>query len=199
MPAALILASGSEARQTLLTNAGVVYRSEIPRIDEQNITAALLAEGTTPRDIADRLAEMKATKIAAKHPADWVIGCDQTGDFDGHLMGKPDSPEQAADRLWAMRGKRHSLYSAVVVYHDNAPVWRHIGQVRLTMRAFSRDFLDAYVDRNWDAIRHCAGAYQLEHEGVRLFSRVEGDYFTVLGLPLVELLSYLTLRGVLEE
>ena len=98
-----------------------------------------------------------------------------------------------------MRGQRHSLLSAAVVYEDMKPVWRHIGQVRLVMRDASDDYIEDYVARNWDSIRHSVGGYKLEEEGVRLMSRIDGDYFTVLGLPLVELLSYLTLRGTLPK
>lgn len=198
MTVPLVLASGSAIRAQLLENAGLRFRVEVPRVDEDAIRRALIAEDAAPRDIADTLAEMKARKISEKTPGALVIGCDQVLDFEGALISKPDSPEAALDQLKAMRGKRHKLLSAVVVYHDGAPVWRHVGQVRLTMRDATDAYLSGYVARNWDSIRHSVGGYKLEEEGVRLFTAIDGDYFTVLGMPLLELLSFLTTWGAIE-
>ncbi|CUH64991.1 Maf-like protein YceF [Thalassovita gelatinovora] len=195
----LILASGSEIRQNLLRNANVPFRIEKPRIDEEMVKASLLAEDAKPRDIADTLAEMKALKISEKFPDALVIGCDQVLDFNGLSLSKPSSKQDACTQLQQLRGERHMLLSAAVICQAGKPIWRHIGQVRLRMRDFSDDFLDGYLDRNWPEIGYCVGGYKLEEEGVRLFSRVDGDYFTVLGLPLLELLSYLTLRGELQQ
>ncbi len=197
MPKPLILASGSTTRATMLRQAGVEFEILAPKIDEDAIKAALLAENAKPRDIADALAEAKARKIAAKHPDAMVIGSDQVLDFDGTLLSKPKSPEDALAQLKTMRSNRHHLYSAAVIYDDAKPVWRHVGQVRLYMRDASDDWLADYVTRNWPSIQHSVGAYKLEEEGVRLFTRIEGDHFNVLGMPLLELLSYLTLRGTL--
>lgn len=169
------------------------------RVDEEMMRDALLAEDAPPRDIADALAEMKARKISEKNPAALVIGCDQVLSFERQLLSKPTSPEDARNQLAQMRGKRHELLSAAVICEAGKPVWRHVGLVRMMMHQVSDAYLDDYIDRNWDSIRHSVGAYKLEEEGVRLFSRIDGDYFTVLGLPLLDLLSYLGLRGVLAQ
>lgn len=198
MPERIILASGSQTRANLLAAAGVTFQTDIPRVDEDSVKAAMLEDGAPPRDIADKLAELKAHKVAGRHGEALVIGCDQVGAVKGRLLGKPTTPDDARDQLRAMRGERHSLISAVVIVENGQPVWRHVGVVRLQVRDFSDAFLDGYIERNWESIRHSAGCYKLEEEGVRLFSRIEGDYFTVLGLPLVELLSYLMLRGELQ-
>ncbi|MEP1962700.1 Maf family protein [Tateyamaria sp.] len=194
----LILASGSQIRAQLLRNAGVAFDVQVARVDEESIKESMIAEAALPRDIADALAEMKARKVADKHPEAMVIGCDQVLAFDKSILSKPSSPEEAAEQLRMMRGQRHMLLSAAVIYHQGKPIWRHIGQVRLRMRDVSDGYLDGYISRNWDDIRHSVGAYQLENEGVRLFHSIEGDYFHVLGMPLLELLAFLTLRGVIE-
>lgn len=194
----IVLASSSEIRAQLLKNAGVTFDVVPARVDEEGFRDAMLATDTSAREVADGLAEMKAQKISAKRPDDLVIGCDQVLNFQGQLISKPDSPDAAIAQLQKMRGQRHELLSAAVICENGKPIWRHVGAVRLMMRAFSDDYLDAYVQRNWDSIQHSVGAYKLEEEGVRLFSQIQGDYFTVLGLPLLELLSYLTLRGDLD-
>lgn len=194
----MLLASGSEIRAQMLRNAGVVFDVQVARVDEDAIKASLLADGAPPRDIADALAEAKARKISDKTGA-MVLGCDQVLDFQGQLLSKPKTPQDALDQLRSLRGQRHMLLSAAVIYDEGKPVWRHVGQVRLLMRDASDAYLEGYVARNWESVRDAVGAYKLEEEGVRLFTRIDGDYFNVLGMPLLEVLAYLTLRGVLES
>ena len=194
----IVLASGSAIRGQMLSNAGIAFEAIVPRVDEEMIKIALQAEKATPRDIADALAETKARKIGGKHPDKLVIGCDQVLDFDGQILSKPQTPVEAKEQLKALRGKRHCLLSAVVVYHELEPLWRHVGQVRLYMRDISDSYLNEYVERNWPSLQSSVGGYKLEEEGVRLFSRIEGDYFTILGLPLIEMINYLTASGDLK-
>ncbi|WP_170411131.1 Maf family protein [Ruegeria arenilitoris] len=199
MSVPIILASGSSIRAQLLENAGVPFSVQVARVDEDTMKRALLAEEASPRDIADALAEMKARKVSHKNPGAMVLGCDQVLDFDGKLLSKPETPQEALAQLKAMRGKRHILLSAAVIYQDGEPIWRHVGQVRLRMRMSSDAYLRDYIDRNWDSIRHAVGAYKLEEEGVRLFATIDGDYFNVLGMPLLELLNYLAVKGVIDQ
>lgn len=191
----LILATSSETRLRMMAAANVQAESIPARIDEDAIRASLEAEAAKPRDIADTLAELKARKIAEKNPDAVVIGSDQVLAFEGRVFAKPETPEDARTQLLALRGKTHSLLSAAVVYEKAEPVWRYVGEVRLTMGQFSESWLDGYIDRNWDSIRYSVGGYKLEEEGVRMFVDVRGDYFTVLSLPLLPLLAYLGNRG----
>lgn len=194
----LVLASGSQIRAQLLRNAGVAHDVIPARIDEDAIKASLRAEDASPRDVADVLAEMKAQRIGLKHPDALVIGCDQVLSLGRDILSKPASPDEAVAQISALRGQTHQLLSAAVIYGEGKPLWRHVGVVRMQMRTLSDAFIADYVSRNWDSIRYSVGAYKLEEEGVRLFTRIDGDYFSVLGLPLLELLSYLTLRGTLS-
>ena len=198
-PRPLLLASSSAIRLSLLQNAGLAVTAQPARIDEDSIRRALEQEGAHPRDIADTLAEMKARKLADRQPEALVLGCDQVLEFDRRAWAKPETPAEARDQLLQLRGQTHRLLSALVLYDRGEPIWRHIGRADLTMRSFSDDWLDAYLSRNWDSIRHSVGAYKLEEEGVRLFTRIEGDYFTILGLPLLPLLSYLESRGFIAS
>jgi len=195
----IVLASESAIRAQLLRQAGIEFDVQRPRVDEVAVKAALLSENAPPRDIADALAELKARKISVRNPGSLVLGCDQVLDFEGTLLSKPNSSEQALEQLQSMRGKRHMLLSAAVICRDGEPIWRHVGQVRLRMRDSSDAYLNDYVTRNWDSIQHAVGAYKLEEEGVRLFSTIDGDYFNVLGLPLLEIINYLALQGTIEQ
>lgn len=197
MSTAIVLASGSAIRAEMLRRAGVAVEVMPARVDEDAIRAALAAEAARPRDVADTLAEMKARKIAERLPGRLVLGCDQVLEQGGETFAKPESAAAARAQLLRLRGSQHKLLSAAVLYDGGRPVWRHVGEVRLRMRAFSEAYLDDYVERNWPGIGESVGGYKLEEEGVRLFERIEGDYFTILGLPLIELLNYLGRRGVI--
>lgn len=193
----LILASESPTRATLLRNAGVEIETFPANIDEAAIKLAMLAEEAPGRDIADVLAERKALKVSAKHPLKFVLGADQVLVQAQRLYDKPRDRQEAARHLAELSGKTHELLSAVVIARDGAPIWRHIGTARLTMRRLSPDFIDRYLDLAGEAALGSVGCYQLEGVGAQLFARVEGDYFTVLGLPLVEVLGFLRLNGVI--
>ena len=194
-PRPLCLASASPIRLHLLRSAGLTVTAAPVRLDEPSLRDALCAEGATPRDIADALAEMKARKRADRDPAALVLGCDQVLDFGGTAWGKPADADAARAQLTALRGHTHRLFSALVLYDAGKPVWRHVGEVRLTMRQFSDSYFDGYLARNWPDVADTVGGYKLESEGARLFDRIDGDYFTVLGLPLLPLLGFLAQRG----
>ncbi len=193
----LILASGSQIRAKLLRAAGLTVTASPARIDEDSIKASLLAEDIPPRDIADALAEAKASKIAARFPDARVLGCDQVLAFDERILDKPATRAKARSQLVTLRNRRHHLFSAAVLYEAGTPVWRHVDRADLTMRRFSDAYLDAYLERNWPGIGESVGGYKLEEEGSRLFARIDGDHFTILGLPLLPLLNFLSTRGTI--
>ncbi len=191
----IILASGSAIRADLLRRAGMAFRVQPGRIDEDAVRQSHLAAGGNARDLADLLAELKALKISGNNPGALVIGADQVLDCDGRIFTKAETREEAADHLHALSGRTHRLLSAAVVCRDGVPIWRQVGAVKLTMHDLSAPFIDAYLGRNWASVRDAVGCYKIEEEGVRLFARIEGDFFHILGLPLIELLTWLHIRG----
>ena len=198
MSAAVVLASKSLARRAVLEAAGVPIEVASAGVDEDAVKAAMLAEGAGPRDIADALAELKALKVARSRP-EFVIGADQTLELDGELYDKAETIEAARERLKRLRGKAHKLHSAVVVAKDGAPVWREVATASLTMRDFSDDFLEHYLQIEGRAALGSVGCYRLEGPGAQLFSKIQGDYFAILGLPLLGLLQFLRAHGVLAR
>lgn len=195
----IILASQSASRRAMLEAAGVVFSAEAAGVDEESVKAAMIAEGADGRRLADALAEMKAVKVSRRHPTALVLGCDSTvAAEDGSLIDKAATREESRAQLQALRGTTHKLTSAAVVALGGEPIWRHVDTAKLTMRPFSDAFLDSYLDAEWSAIRHCVGGYRLEGPGAQLFSRIDGDHFTILGLPLLPLLDWLRVRGELQ-
>jgi septum formation protein len=186
----LVLASKSPARAQLLRNAGLQFDTASPGVDEEAVKAAMLDDGAGPREIADALAELKAIRVSNKRDG-LVIGADQTLDLDGALVDKAESLTGARARLQSLRGRPHVLHSAVVVARDGQPIWREVKSARMTMRAFSDEFLDGYIAREGEHLLGSVGCYRLEGEGVQLFDRIDGDYFTILGLPMLGLLDLL--------
>ncbi len=194
----LILASSSPIRWEMLENAGLTVESRPARVDEAAIRESLQAEGAGPRDVADTLAEFKARKVAeGVGPETLVLGCDQLLALKGEIFGKARDVAEAGEHLKRLQGKTHHLMSAAVLYEDNKPVWRHVGVVRMTMHSLSDAQIEDYLAQAWPEVSYCVGAYQAEKFGARLFSRIEGDWFSVLGLPLLEILSHLRLRDML--
>ncbi|MBM3642959.1 MAG: Maf-like protein [Alphaproteobacteria bacterium] len=192
----LILASTSASRRALLANAGLAFEIEAPGVDEEEVKLSLLAAGADAGAIAERLAELKAVRVSARHPGALTIGADQTLACEGRLFDKPPTLADARDHLRALRGRTHELQSAVVVARDGARLWHARERARLAMHDFDDAFLDAYLTAAGEDITGSVGAYRLEGLGAQLFSRIEGDYFTILGLPLVPLLRFLALHGI---
>lgn len=195
----VVLASTSPIRLHLLRAAGLEVETAAPRVDEETARQALLAEDAHPRDIADTLAEMKARKIADRRPGDLVLGCDQVLALGREVFAKPETPEEARAQLIRLSGQTHKLYSAVVAYENAEPVWRHTATASLTMHPLSPAYIDDYLARNWDSVRHSVGCYKIEEEGIRLFSAINGDHTTILGLPMLPLLAWLGTRGMIAR
>ena len=194
----LVLASTSAARRTMLTAAGVPHEAVAPGVDEEELKAALKAEGASPRAVADALAETKAVKVSRRLPGVLVLGADQVLALpDGRMFDKPIGRDGAAAQLRELRGREHRLISAAVIAENGTAVWRFADTATLQVRDFSEAWLDAYLDAEGEAILGCVGSYRLEAMGAQLFARVRGDHFTILGLPLLAVLDYLRTRGLL--
>lgn len=193
----LILASASAVRAHLLREAGVTFGVRPAHVDEAQVKASLSAEGAKPEDIAGALAEMKAARVSAAAPDATVIGCDQVLVFEGRLLDKSPDIAAARELLAVLRGKTHTLVTACVLAKAGAVTWRRLDRAVMRTRAFSDAFLDAYLREEGSAILASVGCYHLEGRGAQLFERVDGDYFAVLGLPLIPLLGALRENGVL--
>ncbi|HEX5263887.1 MAG TPA: Maf family protein [Phenylobacterium sp.] len=197
MSARLVLASKSATRRAVLEGAGVAYEASSSGVDEEAAKVELLAAGANPRQVAEALAERKAVAISRGRP-ELVVGADQTLEFEGRLYDKAETVEDARMRLKTLRGRPHQLHSAVVVARDGKAIWRETESATLTMRAFTDGFLEDYLATEGEAALGSVGCYRLEGPGVQLFSSIQGDYFTILGLPLMGLLELLRKEGVLR-
>jgi septum formation protein len=191
----LVLASGSRVRADMLRAAGLDITVDPADVNEPDIEADCRRNGMTTPDVALALAAAKASRVAGRHPGALVIGADQMLDLDGVSLRKPDDLAAAARTLARLAGRDHTLISAVVLARDGRVIWRHHASARLTMRPLDGDAIAEYLDRAGAAVLTSVGAYQLEGLGAQLFERIEGDYFTILGLPLLVLLDELRRRG----
>ena len=194
----LILASSSKVRKELLEKSNISFSSVKPNIDEEAVKTSLLNENYSPRDIADALAELKASKISLKNPDNLVLGCDQILEFEGFILKKPFSKNMAVQQLMKISGKKHTTYSAAVIFKNAQPIWRFVGKADLFLKNNSEGYISDYVERNWDSIKNSVGGYKIEEEGCRLFTKINGDHFSVLGLPLLEVINFLCIRGVID-
>lgn len=194
----LVLASASAARKAVLSQVGLTFLVEAAAIDEGHVKAACQQEKLPPEQAALRLAELKARRVALRHPQALTIGADQILICNGRWFDKPRDRQEAAENLMFLRGQCLTLVSAVYIVEESLRVWSYHEQAYLTMRLFSESFLDAYLDRMGESITQTVGGFFLEGLGAQLFSRIDGDFFTILGLPLLPLLGFLRDRGVME-
>jgi len=192
----LVLASASPFRRALLENAGLIFAVEPARIDERAVEETLV--GVNPEDVASVLAEAKAQDVSARNSGAIVIGSDQTLSFEGKIYHKAANMDEARRRLLELSGKTHELNSAVVLARDGETIWRHMSVARLTMRDLDPAFVGRHLSNVGERALSSVGAYQFEGEGIQLFERIEGDYFTIIGLPLLPLLSKLRELGAID-
>ncbi len=190
-PPNIILASASVSRARVLRDAGVVFDVIPAHVDEESVKAGLKAEHATALDAAETLAELKAVKVSQQNPQALVIGADSILDLNGEWFDKPADLDHAKAHLMTLRGRSHALATAVVVALGGRRIWHHRDQPRLSMRRFSDGFLDHYLAEVGDAVTSSVGAYHLEGRGAQLFESIEGDFFSILGLPLMPLLAFL--------
>jgi len=182
----------------MLKAAGVPFELLSPNVDEESLKDGLRAEGRNAREVADALAEMKALRLSMRVPGTLVLGCDQTLELEGgDMLDKATDRQDAVRILRMLSGRSHSLHSAAVICENGVPVWRHIETAKLSVRALSDDFIASYLDADWEECRWCVGCYRIEGPGAQLFSAIKGTQFAIQGLPLLSLLDFLRIRGVL--
>ena len=195
----LILASSSATRRALLEAAGLRFATQPAAVDEASLKDSAQAEGLSPADAAILLAEAKAMRVARREPEALVIGADQLLVCEGRWFDKPSDVAAARGHLQALRGRTHDLVTATVCWRHGARIWHHVATPRMTMRAFSDGFLDAYLVVEGERVTASVGAYRLEGMGMHLFSRIEGEHAAILGLPMLPLLDFLRMHGVLAR
>lgn len=196
MTSPLVLASSSPFRRMLMENAGLTFESHAADIDERKIEASL--EGASPDQVALALAKAKALEVGRRHSSALVIGSDQTMSLENRVFHKPKSLGEAKENLLSLSGKTHRLNSAIAITKGHDVLWEHISHADLTVRSLTETFVDRYLARVGEKALSSVGAYQLEGEGIQLFSGIEGDYFTVLGLPMLPLLDKLRVLGAID-
>lgn len=194
----IILASGSESRAAILRNAGLEFQVMPADIDEAAVKSEAAASGAEPGVVAQTLARLKAQRVGARHPAAVVIGADQMLAVGDYWLDKPGSRDEAADHLRRLSGQGHRLHTAVCCVRGHQVIWQHLAVPTLTMRALSDRFIADYVAAEGDACLSSVGAYRLEGRGIQLFERIDGDFFTILGLPILPLLGFLRQHGALD-
>jgi septum formation protein len=195
----IVLASSSSARRALLDHAGIVFEALSSDVDERRIEALLRAGGASPSERAQALADAKAMAVLPLRPEDIVIGADQILELDGVCFAKPGSRDAAADHLARLAGHTHRLHAAVSIAIGDTIVWRHVEVAAMTMRPLSPEQIERYLDEAGEDVVHSVGAYWIEGVGIRLFSAIDGDYFSILGLPMLPLLEALRTFGALES
>ncbi|MFK0685918.1 Maf-like protein [Ochrobactrum sp. BD67] len=194
----LILASKSPFRSALLKNAGIAFSTASAEVDERAVEAPLYETGATPEEVAQVLAEAKALDVSEKNPGAVVIGCDQTLSLGDKIFHKPADMEAARRQLLKFSGMTHQLNSAVVLAKDGKTLWRHVSIARMTMRDLDPGFVGRYLGRVGDTALSSVGAYQVEGPGIQLFEKIDGDYFTIVGLPLLPLLDELRKEKLID-
>lgn len=194
----IILASGSPFRKAMLINAGLDIEAVPADVDERALEAPLKDSGVSPEDVASILAEAKATEVSERLPGALVLGCDQTLSLGDEIFHKPADMEGARRHLLALSGKTHQLNSAAVLCRDGEVLWRHVGVASLIMRKLDPAFVGRHLARVGAKALGSVGAYQIEGEGIQLFEKIEGDYFTIVGLPLLALLKELRALGAID-
>lgn len=196
----IVLASQSASRRAMLAAAQVPFEAMSPGVDEEAAKEALRGDGLDASALADALAELKALRVSRRLPGALVLGCDQTLALDdGSMIDKAVDRADAERIMRLLSGRVHHLHSAAVIVLNGEPIWRHIERVRMTVRPLSEAFIADYLDSDWEACRWCVGCYRIEGPGAQLFLRVEGSLFAVQGLPLLPLLDFLRVRGVLAQ
>lgn len=198
MPETVVLASASPFRRKMLEDAGVAVETARPGIDERAVEAAVEGSGITPEELAAILAEAKALDVSERMPGRLVVGADQTLSLGDEVLHKARDMEEARRRLLALSGRTHQLNSAAVLARDGQVLWRHVGVARLTMRPLDPAFVGRHLSQVGDKVLGSVGAYQIEGEGIQLFERIEGDHFTIVGLPLLPLLAKLRELGAID-